>query len=202
MENIRKAHETTDTREKLEADVRKHITDVTSTVIWPPSANKVTEHVRATYEEVIGWLDRQANITARDSGSWRSKYMDLLDERKELEDQLDELQAKVEELELRERCAPDYDFRQAAERWEQAFEDKCAELHLIAEERDEKVLLLETAFKRVKELEAERDKLLKQLQSDTWKQILSDAADCGSPLSDQEIEWLMGRVEKLRKAGA
>ena len=51
--------------------------------------------------------------------------------------QRDALQQKVDELELRERCAQDYDYRQAAEMWEQAFEDKCAELILLQEKVDE-----------------------------------------------------------------
>lgn len=55
-----------DTREKLEADIEKAITHITRTLMWPPSANKTTEHLRTTFGEVVEWLDRQASITRRE----------------------------------------------------------------------------------------------------------------------------------------
>ena len=162
-----------DTREKLEADVRKVF------------------GYRIEMPTVIGWLDRQAAITERettasycnDKGWWDAaeecsravalchekdeRIEELESERdkwvsnaevgferiKELEAERDALQQKVDELELRERCAQDYDYRQAAEMWEQAFEDKCAELHLLAEERDDLLRI-------TKELEERNGELL------------------------------------------
>lgn len=55
-----------DSREKLEADVQKHFTHRTSTAMWPPSANNVTDWVSVSMETVLGWLDRQAAITERE----------------------------------------------------------------------------------------------------------------------------------------
>ena len=52
-----------DSREKLEADVRKRYTYTVSTAMWPPSANKHTDMVSAPIDTVLGWLDRQVAIT-------------------------------------------------------------------------------------------------------------------------------------------
>lgn len=57
-----------DSREKLEADVRKHYAYSTTTLMYPPSANKTTDMLRALpVDTVIGWLDRQAAITKRET---------------------------------------------------------------------------------------------------------------------------------------
>ena len=111
--------------------------------------------------------------------------------------QRDALQEKVDELELRERCASDYDYRQASERWEEAYEDKCAEMCLTEEERDELKTKYETcvfAYKQadaerkryseqIDELFAERDRLLEQLNR-VW---LKDAD--GNPLHIGETRY-------------
>ena len=62
-----------DTREQLEADIRKCITYVERTLMYPDSANKTTEVLRTTVESVIGWLDRQAAITEREIESTHIK---------------------------------------------------------------------------------------------------------------------------------
>ena len=57
-----------DTREKLEADVRKHYSHTTSTLMYPPSANKRTDWLASMpIDTVFGWLDRQAAITANEA---------------------------------------------------------------------------------------------------------------------------------------
>lgn len=57
-----------DSREKLEADVCKHYAYSTTTLMYPPSANKTTDMLRALpVDTVIGWLDRQAAITKRET---------------------------------------------------------------------------------------------------------------------------------------
>ncbi len=58
--------EDVDTREKLEADVRAAVAYTTSTLMYPSSANQVTEHIKTTPQEVFGWLDRQAALTERE----------------------------------------------------------------------------------------------------------------------------------------
>ena len=56
-----------DSREKLEADVRKHYAYSTTTLLYPPSANKTTDMLRSLpIDTVVGWLDRQAAITERE----------------------------------------------------------------------------------------------------------------------------------------
>lgn len=56
-----------DSREKLEADVRKHYAYSTTTLMYPSSANKTTDMLGALpVDTVIGWLDRQASITERE----------------------------------------------------------------------------------------------------------------------------------------
>ena len=52
-----------DSREKLEADVRKCYTHTVTTAMWPPSANKHMDMVSVPIDTVLGWLDRQAAIT-------------------------------------------------------------------------------------------------------------------------------------------
>lgn len=56
-----------DTREKLESDVRKHYAYSTTTLMYPPSANKTTDMLSALpVDTVIGWLDRQAAIDRKE----------------------------------------------------------------------------------------------------------------------------------------
>lgn len=161
-----------DTREQLEADVHNFYTHTVSTAMWPPSANKKTDMLCALpVDTVIGWLDRQAAITERECidqriadqiGSiWKGEEV------RRLQAERDALQEKVDEFELRERCAHDYDYRQAAEMWEQAFEDKCAELHLMAEER-------ERLFDAKHKVQAERY---------YWKQQVQRIVDAAYPAS-------------------
>lgn len=67
----------TDSREKLEADVRKRYTHTVSTAMWPPSANKHTDMVSVSIDTVLGWLDRQAAITANET-SHDNPYVGLV----------------------------------------------------------------------------------------------------------------------------
>ena len=57
-----------DSREKLEADVRKYYSHTVSTLLFPPSANKTTDMLMSLpVDTVLGWLDRQEEIT---KGEW------------------------------------------------------------------------------------------------------------------------------------
>ena len=66
-----------DSREKLEADVRKRYTHTVSTAMWPPSANKHTDMVSVSIDTVLEWLDRQAAITANET-SHDNPYVGLV----------------------------------------------------------------------------------------------------------------------------
>ena len=56
-----------DTREKLEADIRKLYSYRTSTLIYPTSPKKTTDYIKSvSVDTVLGWLDRQAAITERE----------------------------------------------------------------------------------------------------------------------------------------
>ena len=97
-----------DTREKLEADVRGRFTHRTSTAMWPPSANKVTDWVSVSMETVLGWLDRQAEITEREvkeanMESWRTwcNSLGVSRTKERAGEQIAEMQAKVDELTLK-----------------------------------------------------------------------------------------------------
>ncbi len=83
-----------DSREKLEADVLKYYTHTVSTAMWPPSANKHTDMVSVSMDDVLGWLDRQAAITRREceNAAWKANYRHAMA-------RADKLQAKVDELE-------------------------------------------------------------------------------------------------------
>ena len=54
----------------------------------------------------------------------------------ELEAERDRLQADLNACETREKAAADYDFREAAERWEQAYEGKCGEVVRLTAEAE------------------------------------------------------------------
>ena len=86
-----------DTREKLEADVRSDITQRDSTVMWPPSVNKVTEFVTTDLDTILEWLDRQAAITERE---WRGQCAsDMCCGFQEVVDINTELQERIAEME-------------------------------------------------------------------------------------------------------
>lgn len=72
-----------DSREKLEADIRKYR----------------NEHCE-TSGRVREWLDRQAAITERecDTASWKANYMHMKDRVHDLQEQVDELKAKNAEI--------------------------------------------------------------------------------------------------------
>lgn len=101
-----------ETREQLEADIKKAVTYITSTAMWPPSANKKTEHLRTTFDEITEWLDRQAAITEQEciesgvtlhGGAEKIRRLKVSNEtvkeqNRKLRKERTELRAKVEEL--------------------------------------------------------------------------------------------------------
>ena len=72
-----------DTREKLEADVREW---------WYPSHRLPSVHSKENVDRVLGWLDRQAAITAEEAADAWADYSDSV------QNEIAELQAKVDEL--------------------------------------------------------------------------------------------------------
>lgn len=88
-------------------------------------------HVRDTLTAEVEKQKQRANDAERGvlSDEWyvsRDRY----------EDDVAELKAELESCKLRERVAEDYDYREAAQRWEQAFEDKCCEVIRLKEAVD------------------------------------------------------------------
>lgn len=89
-----------DSREKLEADVRKNYSYTVTTLMYPPSANKSTDMLKAVpVDTVIGWLDRQAAIIERE---WQESNDRLIDTMRTTSEQyrekIAELQTRVDEL--------------------------------------------------------------------------------------------------------
>lgn len=92
--NANNANATQDSREKLEADVRKHYAYSTTTLLYPPSANKTTDMLRSLpIDIVVGWLDRQAAITERDVRTYLNREDSELVQAK-----VDNLQKQIEHL--------------------------------------------------------------------------------------------------------
>lgn len=95
-----------DTREQLEADVRKHYAYSTTTLMYPPLANKTTDMLSALpVDTVIGWLDRQAAITEREFFETACQGCERLggdddDTLGELKAERDELAQRIQTLEL------------------------------------------------------------------------------------------------------
>lgn len=89
-----------DSREKLEADVLKYYTHTVSTAMWPPSANKHTDMVSVSMDDVLGWLDRQAAITEREceSAAWKANYRHAMARADKLQGQVNELTAERGEI--------------------------------------------------------------------------------------------------------
>lgn len=89
-----------DSREKLEADVRKHYAYSTTTLMYPPSANKTTDMLRALpVDTVIGWLDRQAAITREEADAGCNKcFTESHKRERELGEAIDGLTEQVDEL--------------------------------------------------------------------------------------------------------
>lgn len=91
-----KSGDCTDSREKLEADVRKLYSYSTSTLLYPPSANKTTDYIRSvSVDTVLGWLDRQAAITRADDEDIcdTCEWPSLAEYDQEAHDRIAELQA-------------------------------------------------------------------------------------------------------------
>ena len=91
-----------DSREQLEADVLKYYTHTVSTAMWPPSANKHTDMVSVSMNDVLGWLDRQAAITRREceNAAWKANYRHAMARADKLQGQVNELTAERDALRI------------------------------------------------------------------------------------------------------
>lgn len=147
-----------DSREKLEADVRKYA--------WANQALMLESFDFPSL--VIGWLDRQAVITEREAKSrnieWQRELIDTLNELDDSAERIEELEAFVERLEeaaeqfndvtlagvdytpveMRERAMMDDELRNIAEKYREdaiaaqkerdAYRELCGKMRLLANE--------------------------------------------------------------------
>ena len=90
----------TDSREKLEAEIRGKVAYGTSTLLYPPSANKVTQYLPSlSLGTVLGWLDRQAAITDAEWNREVDEHREAVERRaNELQEQVDRLTAERDNL--------------------------------------------------------------------------------------------------------
>lgn len=117
-----------DNREKLELDAW-HVSRFNQ-----PTAADADNHLNA----IVELLDRQAAITESEiTNTWTDYNYAIETENDLLQGKLDKLTAELDAFKIREKTAEDYDFREPAQRWEQAFEDKCREVVLLTAERDD-----------------------------------------------------------------
>jgi hypothetical protein len=224
-----------DSRERLEADVRGAVHGayayedyIPENMIfdWLDRQAAITEREcmeRATSERV-GWdcaecaeglgkyadglcdplKERIAELTAE-----RELYRDnMIAQTKrvaELTAERDQLQADLDACRMREKAAEDYDFREAAERWEQAFEDKCCEVVRLTAERDElkeRVARFDSISNidgvanllvQFEDLTAERDRLQKvvQVQAESFQKLERELKEA---LNESEERWLIARI--------
>lgn len=132
----------TDTREKLEADIRKLYTHSTSTLMYPPSANKTTDYIKSvSVDTVLGWLDRQSAITERECLVQSVQGADAI-----LTAENAELQARLEKSH-RDWLVDAGEYEQVAD----GMKKQIAELQAECEARGR---ALESNLKRIHELEA------------------------------------------------
>ena len=89
-----------DSREKLEAEIRGKVAYGTSTLLYPPSANKVTQYLPSlSLGTVLGWLDRQAAITDAEWNREVDEHREAVERRaNELQEQVDRLTAERDNL--------------------------------------------------------------------------------------------------------
>ena len=89
-----------DSREKLEADVRKHYSHTTSTSMYPPSANKQTDWLAPMPMDIVfGWLDRQAEITFEEAeANCKECFTETYKRERKLGEAIDGLTERVDEL--------------------------------------------------------------------------------------------------------
>lgn len=92
-----------DSRERLEADIRSKPMHTITTLAWPQSANDVKEMLwSVSVEEAIGWIDRQAQITAREQFESRAQvlgiYHELMGQYEEQHVEVANLREQVAEL--------------------------------------------------------------------------------------------------------
>lgn len=121
-----------DTREKLEADIRAWHRDT-------PFSTK------PSVQTLLGLLDRQEATTRAECKNTLVHFAERLQlvqngydaAVRDMQPKVEELTAELDACRMRERAAEDYDFREAAERWEQAYEDKCGEVVRLTAERDQ-----------------------------------------------------------------
>lgn len=94
-----------DTREKLEADIRKLYSYTTSTLLYPQSEKKTTDYIMSvSVDTVLEWLDRQAAITQDElqanaddlQAQLESAHRDWLEDVGEYEERIAELQSQLD----------------------------------------------------------------------------------------------------------
>ena len=184
-----------DTREKLEADIRAWHRDtpfatkpsVKTLLGWLDrqaeiiraevfadgeydcmtcgAKRELQEHVDSLTAERDALKERVARF---DSISNIDGIANLLVQFEDLTAERDQLQADLDACRMREKAAEDYDFREAAERWEQAFEDKCCEVVRLTAERDEKEQRRKAAMK-IMRMEDERKRLDERMMEQAGK---------------------------------
>lgn len=90
------------------------------------------DDVLRTIDELTAERDKLQAELKQERLEWESErdYADQCEKR------LKELTVELDACKLRERVAEDYDFRVAAQRWAQAFEDKCCEVIRLQEALD------------------------------------------------------------------
>lgn len=116
VDGVERSDDGVDSREKLEADVRKHYSHTTSTLMYPPSANKQTDWLTSMpMDTVFGWLDRQEAITAREF-CWADDA--LQEELDRVRAERDELKKRVDEL-VKQRNRAESDAKTQRNNYEQ-----------------------------------------------------------------------------------
>lgn len=205
-------HDFADSREKLEADVRKHYAYSTTTLLYPPSANKTTDMLRSLpIDTVVGWLDRQAAITAEEtSGAWE-EYRDATQrEIAELTAQVDELQTRLE-AQINETACQSADYvaeqRLAIELQAQVDELQAERDNLardLAECDESRIELMERCERAEKALvEMERERDYWELHTDCWADKCKDmrtSRDCFKERAKRNEDKAKNYQRQLSKA--
>ena len=165
-----------------------------------------------TFDEVRGLQAKVAELTAERDKLRKELKLARIDWESErdyadqCEQHAKELTAELDACRMREKAADDYDFREAAQRWEQAFEDKCGEVVRLTAERDELSRDLDAEHALVvqfeydnEELKAESDKLKAKVDelNASWRK-----ANDGWAEANAEAERLQHANNTLRASVA